>query len=127
MTDLDLKISGSSCDIDCRCSRWDVQNYSVIVETWVTKSQLQDLRNSVRPGATGELYSVLGRPRYYDKSWTGNNTIVLSPNTDCGSNLYKMRKETVMFPRNITTSPLESDSDWIFTKIEGYVSGSGDL
>lgn len=66
----DLNISGGNCSIECFCSRYDIQNYGFIVQTWLSKSDLQDLRNSIRPGATGELFKILGRPRFYDKSWS---------------------------------------------------------
>lgn len=111
--------------INCWCSRWDVQNYNIIIETWLKKSDLQTLRDSIRPGATGELYKILGRPRFYDKSWTGANTIKLTPNSDF--QLYNMREEKLMFIKNIIDSPLEGDSGWIAVKIEGLLSGATSL
>lgn len=56
--------------INCWCSRWDVDNYSIVAETWLKKNDLQTLRNNIRPGATKELYRILGRPRFTDTSWT---------------------------------------------------------
>ena len=103
-----------------------IQNYSFIVETWLTKSESQDLRNSITPGATSELFSILDRPYYYDTTWQGNNTLTFTP-TGNSSNLKYMKNETTGFVRNITTSPLEGDSGWIFTKLECYASGSGGL
>lgn len=125
---LDLKISGSACDIDCRCSRWDVQDYSIIIETWLKKSDLQSLRNSITPGAVGELYKILGKPRYYDQTWSGDNTIKLTPDSTSYSNLYNMRDgDTLIFVKNITDSPLDGASGWMNVKIEGYISGQGAL
>jgi len=122
----DLVISGNNCYIDCWAGRWDVQNYSVILETWMKKSDLQDLRNSIRPQAVGELYKILGRPLFFDKSWTGNNTLEIIPNAN--TNLDKMRgKNYLIYVRNIIDSPLPGDSGWLFCKIEGFISGSGDL
>lgn len=111
--------------IQCRCSRWDVNNYSVIVETWLKENDLNTLREYVTPGAVGELFTILGRPTYYDKTWTSGNTIKLKPNEN--NNLSKMRKETIVYVKNMTTSPIEGSDGWINVKIEGYVSGSGDL
>lgn len=124
--------------IDCWCSRWDVQSYSVIVETWLKKEDVQTLRNNTRPGAVGELYKILGKPTHYDKSWTGANTIRLVPNrysrriveegdwekATIGGNLSYMRKDTTMYVKNLTTHPIAGSHGWIEVKIEGMVSGS---
>jgi len=122
---LDITISGSECSIDCYTSRFDTQNYNIIFETWLKKSDYQDLRNSIRPGATGELYKILGRPRMYDKSWTGSNTIQLIPTA--GSNFSTMRGKKVVFIKNISSSPIKGPSGWIACKLECVVSGSGSL
>jgi hypothetical protein len=45
----------------------------------------------------------------------------------CGSSLYKTRKDTLIYVKNINDSPIEGDSGWINVKIEGTISGSGDL
>ena len=112
--------------IDCRCSRWDVSNYDVTVETWLKYNDLRLLLENVRPGAVGELYNILGRPRYYDRSWRGANTLRLLPtpssSTMSRSTLRKMRKETLIYPKNITTSPVK-DTEWVSIKIEGSISG----
>jgi len=117
--------------IDCRCSRWDTENYSVTVETWLKKSQLDTLLSNITLGATGELYQILGRPKYYDKTWTGKNTLRLLPipsSTKMNrSTLKKMRKETLIYPKNVSYSPVKGSSGWINTKIEGYISGSKGL
>jgi len=110
-----------------KCSRWDVDNYSVVVEFWLKKSDLITLRSNITPQAVGELYTILGRPKYYDKTWSGGNTIKLIPNSDSHSNLKEMRSETTIYVKNITDTPLPGDSGWINVKIEGLVSNSGDL
>lgn len=121
----DIHISGSACSIDCRCSRWDVQNYSLIMETWMNKSNLQNLRNSLTPGAVGELYTILGRPRYYDGTWTADNTISISASG--AGNLQYMRNDVDAFVKNISDSPLGGDSGWINVKLECLISGTGGL
>lgn len=116
----DLIISGSSCSIECRASRWDTQNYSTTIETWIDKSDLQSLISDVVPGAVGELYQILGTPFYYDKSWAGENTIQFKPIV--GSRLASMRSNKTMFVKNLTTHPINS-TDWIEIKLECYISG----
>lgn len=115
--------------IPCDCSRWDVDNYSVIIETWLTKSQLKTLRDNIRPGATGELFSILSRPYFYDMSWDGSNTVRFvgnpkyNPRWEEISTLPSMRSSTIGYVRNITTHPV-SHTGYIHTKLECYVSGS---
>lgn len=124
--DKDLFISGSTYSINCWCSRWDVQNYNLIIETWLKEGDLETLRNNIRPGAVGELYKILGKPHFYDSSWEAANTLRFVTNANVG-NLYNMREEKLGFVRNITTAPLEGSSGWTFVKLELAVSGSGDL
>jgi len=124
--DLLIFYSGSSYNtsgIDCKCSRWDVSDYDVVVETWLTKSQLQTLRSNITPGAVGELYKVLGKPTYYDKTWSSENTLRLSPIENAGFD--DMREDTYIYVSNITDTPLEGPSGWINVKIEGKISGTG--
>ena len=121
----DIIISGSSCSIPCWCSRFSVDNYTFICETWITKSQWNDLRNSVRPGATSELFQILGNPHFYDTSWQGYNTLVFSP--IAGNLLAKLKRETVGFCRNIMMSPTYGDKGNIWVRIECVRSGSTSL
>jgi hypothetical protein len=121
----DLNISGSACSINCNCSRWSSDNYTFIIETWLKKSDYQDLRDSIRPGACGELYKILGRPYFVDKSWDGSNTLTFTPKA--GSQLANMRSEKLGYVRNITSSPLPGDKGHIFVKLDCFVSGMGDL
>ena len=125
MTYGDLVISGNACHIRCRASRWDVSNYSITAETWLKKSDLQYLRDSLTPGAVGELYNILGKPRFYDKTWTNSNTLYLEPESD--TQLYNMREKKGIIIKNISDTPIAGDSGWINCKIEGFLSGSGSL
>jgi len=126
--------------IDCWCSRWDVDNYSVTIETWLKETDFKNLMDNIKPGAVGELYTILGRPKYYDKTWSDSNSLKIIPNNakrreklnqerigNNRSSLTKMRKEIIMYPKNVTSSPVKGSSGWIYTKIEGYISESGDL
>ena len=136
----DLLIFYDSLDgtnyIDGWCSRWDVDDYTITIETWITKDELDTLMNNIVPGATGELYQILSRPYFYDQTWEGNNTIRICPNNytqhtpntdewsgDNLSNLPYMRDDTIIYVKNITTHPINF-TGYIETKIEGYVSGT---
>ena len=121
----DLVISGCNCHINCNCSRWDTDNYTFIIETWMNKSDFIDLKNSVRPGACGELYKIMNNPHFYDSSWQGKNTLIFSPIPD--NLLYKLKKETLGFCRNLMSSPEAGDKGHIWCKIECYRSGSTSL
>lgn len=125
--------------ISCWCSRWDVDNYSIVLETWLKKDELQLLLENIRPGAVGELYKILGRPHFVDKSWTKNNTIRVVPNKyktyeraegtwagNNASNIPMMRNEILLYPKTITAHPI-GNSDWIEVKIESAPSGSAGL
>ena len=121
----DLTISGNSCSVQCHTSRYDVSDYLVTVETWVKKSDYIDLRNSVRPGAIGSYKYLLGRDKYYDATWTGKNTICLTP---AGSKrLHNLRTTKCIFVKNISSVPVHGPSTYINIKIEGMLSGMADL
>ena len=113
--------------IDCKCSRWDVQDYSIIVSTWIKKDDVNNLLENIRPGAVKELYKILGHPKFIDSSWQGYNTIRLYPTPSSqqmnNSSLKRMRSEQIIYPKNITLHPIRN-TDWIETKIEGYISGN---
>jgi len=111
--------------INCWCSRWDVQNYNVIAETWMKKADLQTLRANITPQAVGELYTILGRPRYYDSTWRGENTLMFSPNSNF--QLANMRNDVLVYVKNITDTPVAGPSGWLNVKIEGMISGTGAL
>jgi len=113
--------------IDCFCTRWTQENYSIVLETFMNKSDLQTLKNNITPGAAGELFKILGRPTYYDQTWSGENTLRIVPNSEHGSNLKNMRKECLIYVKSITDSPFEGPSGFLNVKIEGFVSGSSNL
>jgi len=123
---------GTSDFLDVKCSRWDVQDYSVIIETWMKKSDVDTLMDNIIPGAVGELFKILGRRHMYDTTWSAENTIKFLPtpsSNDMGaSTLRNMRKETIAFVKNVVLHPIPNSAEgWIGCKIEAMVSGSGDL
>jgi len=117
---------GSEDFLDCRCSRYDISNYDIIVETWLKKSNLQTLLNNVKPGAVKELYTILGKPFYYDSTWSSENTLKILPTPSSAhmneSALKYMRNEKLIYVSNITTHPV--NENWTEIKIEGKISGN---
>lgn len=118
----DLDTAASS--MRCRCSRWDVQDYNIILETWMNKSQFDSVRNNLRPTAVTEFYKLIERTVYCDSTWEGKNTLRLVPDISSQSSLSAMRRETLIFPKSVTSSPIEGNRGWIGVKIEGTISGS---
>jgi len=122
--------------IECWCSRWDASDYSITVETWIKKDDINALRNAIRPGAVGELYSILGKPKFYDKSWTYANTLTFVPLQYTkkvkdeeweepfeGSNLKYMRDKRTVYVKNYSEHPIVGPSQFIEIKIEAQISG----
>ena len=118
----DIIISGNNCSICCFVNRWDTSDYTFTIETWLKKNDFNDLMSSAKPGAVGELYKILDRPYYYDKTWTNENTLKFIP--VAASVMSYLRNTTVGYVRNIVASPLEGPSKYIAVKIECFVSGS---
>ena len=119
----DIYITGNTYSINCKTSSWNIQDYSITFETWMNKSNLNILRDNITPGAVSELYQVLGRPFYYDKTWTGENTLRILPIPSTNSTIRFKRKEMLVYVKNISDSPIEEHSGWINCKIDGYISG----
>jgi hypothetical protein len=121
--DLYIYFSGNHY-VSGNCSRWDVNDYSVVIETWLKKRAYNDLNDNIRPGAVKELYKILGKPKYVDTSWQGKNTLRLYPVPGSTSKLNKMRREVLIYPKSITSNPIKGPSGWIQIKIEGYTSSN---
>ena len=105
--------------IECPCSRWDISDYMLTIETILTKSQRDTLYAHITPGAVGELYRILGKSIYYDKTWTGDNTLKIVPIS--GTNLDDMFSEKIIYVKNYSDSII--GTDYFDVKIEGYISG----
>jgi len=133
----DLRISwpdyGYTDQVAGRCSRWDINEYTVTVETWLTRSELQSLRNHIVPGATEELYEILNVPKFYDKTWSNSNTLKFTPigytkrhfgieSGENDSNLPYMREEVIIYVKSIGEHVVTPE--YLNVKIEGYMSGS---
>ena len=116
--DLRIYVSGGAY-IECPCSRWDQDNYTLIVEAYLTKSQRDILRSKIRPGAVAEMYQLLGRPVYYDTSF-GSNTIRLVPIS--GTQLANMHSAKTVYVKNYAERITPANDFHI--KIEAFISGS---
>lgn len=122
--DWDLLIYyGSSEDvdcIDCKCSGWKRDDWTVKVTTWLTKNQLDILLNNISPGAVGESYRLLGKPKYYDKTFTDSNTLQFkvnhTPKIFTESKLRYMFDNVSGYVKNITTSVVPN-TEYIRTSI----------
>jgi len=130
----------SGAYVECWCSRWSVDNYNIVIETWLKKEHLQRLIEGITPGATAEMFNILGLPKFYDKTWSGKNTIRLYPNLykkkvigesreneTIPSNLPYMRKEVTVYPKTITTEDVESNSAWVHLKLDCATSSNIEL
>ena len=106
--------------LECPCNNWHQSDYSIMIETILSKSQRDTLFNHITPGATAQLYQVLGKPYYYDKTWSGNNTLRLVP--IAGTHLSEMFDEKIIYVNKYSDSII--NKDWIAVKIEGFISGS---
>jgi len=122
---------GDNDFLDCRCSRWDTSNLNIILETWLTKGQLQTLRNNITPGAVGSFKMVIDNPRNYDATWQGNNTIKViatpSSNNMNNSNLKYMRNNFTGFVKNISEHNIEGSNGMIETKLEIVYSSNQEI
>jgi hypothetical protein len=82
--------------IKCWCTRWDENDYTVSVETFLGSANRNLLFSHITPGLYRELYNVLGKPKYIDGTFRKANTLWLEPVGGYGlSGLRKSRLVTV--------------------------------
>lgn len=105
--------------IDATCTRLEVSNYSVIFETILNKSQRDKLHDHITPGAVSTLYQILGKPKFYDTTLRGLNTIMLAP--VAGSRISSAYDKIVLYVKNYSEYIDKANNFHI--KIEGYISG----
>jgi hypothetical protein len=109
--------------IECPCVNWRTSDFSVIVETFLDKDDLYTLRDNIVPGATGELYEILGEKYYWDMTFDGTNTVMISSQGST-STLPNMRSEPiVVYIKNIKDNPLRSITPKLYVKLEMMISG----
>jgi hypothetical protein len=93
--------------INCWCSRWDAQDDSIIIETFLTESQVKTLSDNITPGAVSALFTVMGKTTYYDSSF-GSNKLLFRANKNQTSNLVNMRNEFSGYVKNFTSYPIKN-------------------
>ena len=79
--DLDIYFGNRTEDerIRCYCSRWDVSDYEVTIETVLSKENADAIKDNTVPGAVEELFVILGKPTFYDTTYDGSNTVKFKP------------------------------------------------
>ena len=104
--------------IDAPISRWDCDNESIIVETFLSSSNRDTLFAHVTPQAVRELYDILGEKKFIDTTYSSGNSLVVEPQGEYG--ISSLREKTDIAVKNIT--------DWFIphtkyfgVKIEGVV------
>jgi len=101
--------------IRCWNSRWDEDNYNVIMETFVDACDRNFLFRNVTPGAYRELYKILGKPTFIDTTYSSGNTLILEP--IYGYGLSSLREKRTVAVRNISDTFVTPNKFGI--KVEG--------
>jgi hypothetical protein len=118
----DLRIHYDASNyIDCDCTDWTVNDETISVVTWLSKSEFDDLNNNIVPGAVDLMYEVLGRKVYVDSTYTNSNTLRFEPLNISESNLYSMRRETVGYVKSVSYA--QKTDDTLVVKIDVLPSG----
>jgi len=74
-----LRIYSSAFSSNLWCTRWDEDNWRIIIEAIADKTTRDNIRNNIVPGAVAELYNILGKPQFVDTTYSSGNTITLLP------------------------------------------------
>ena len=106
LNNLKIIYSGSSY-IQVPCSRWDEDGWNVSLEFIASSSNRNTLLNNIVPGAVGELYNILGTPKYIDTTYNSGNTLWLTP--ILGTSLYSLRDSTKIAVKRYSDTLLRWD------------------
>ncbi len=98
------------------CTRWDESGYSVTTEFIIESGARNTIYENIVPGATRELYNILGKPKYIDTTYDSGNTLRICPISGYG--LSSLREERIIAVKSYSDSFLTSR--WFTAKIEGY-------
>ena len=103
--------------VDCAVTRWQENNDSLVIETFLSSSNRGKLFHNVVPGAVRELYSILGVKKFIDTTYASSNTYRVTPNYQYG--LSGLRQERIIAVKNISDTFINKD---VFNvKIEGIM------
>jgi hypothetical protein len=85
--------------IDVPISRWDTDNDSLIIESFLSSSNRDTLFAHITPGAYRELYNILGTPKMIDTTYDSGNTLILEPQDGYG--ISGLREKRTVAVKNI--------------------------
>jgi len=103
--------------IDCWCTRWDEGNWDLTFETFLGSGARDFLFSNVTPGATSEMYNILGTPHYIDSTYSSGNSIICSPIG--GTGLSGLRQQRTIAVKSISDKFINKDMFGI--KVEGVL------
>jgi len=106
--------AGAANFIQCWCTRFDEDNFSIVLETFLTSANRNLLFAHVVPGAYRELYNILGKPKFIDSTYSKENTLWLEPVSSYG--LSSVRKSREVVCKNISDTFI--NPDYFSVKIE---------
>ncbi|RLA81652.1 MAG: hypothetical protein DRG33_00085 [Deltaproteobacteria bacterium] len=98
-----------------KCSRWDEDNWNVMIEFIAGKSERDAILSNITPGAVAELYNILGEPKFIDTTYCSGNTLWIEP--VAGWNLAQLRDPIKIGVKRYSETMLRWDTFKI--KIEG--------
>lgn len=104
-------------DIRCWDTRWDEENYNVIIETFIDACDRNYLANRITPAAVTELYNILGVPHFIDLTYSSSNSLIAEPISGFG--ISGLRERRVIAVKNYTDHFINPETYGI--KIEGSI------
>jgi len=118
--DIEIYVGGMTDNekIKSYCTRWDVSNYLLTVETFVDKDNANLIRENCNPGQYQRHDILTDHPQFTDLSLNNDNMIKIKPL----SNLSDMREEKIIYVKSYGEHILSKNL--LNIKIEGYISGS---
>jgi len=99
----------------CPISRWQEDNWNVIIETFLESGNRNSLFANVIPGAVREIYNILGTPKFIDISYSSGNTLIIEP--QAGYGISSLRQSRTIGVKNIQDTFLSPN--YFSVKIEG--------
>ena len=106
--------AGAANFIQCWCTRFDEDNFSIVLETFLTSANRNLLFSHIVPGAQRELYNILGKPKFIDSTYSKENTLFLEPVSGYG--LSSVRKSREVACKNASDTIITPD--WFNVKLE---------
>jgi len=114
-------VSGNWEDRDIRCwnTRWDENNYNIVIEGFLDACDRNYLARNITPGAVRELYNILGTPKFIDTTYNSSNSLTFEPLSGYG--LSGVRSKKIIAVKNYSDTFINRDTFGI--KIEGLDIG----